>query len=243
DPRTPRRPPSPERVNSGNRPAGRSAGHRVGGDPARSRRHGGDTGWTMMRWQRGATVDPAGTDARADGHLLLGEPGTAYQALDQVQANIFVADPQLNIVYANSRARQTLGSIGGEIQRAFGVRLDDVVGGTIHRCHKDPAKVERILRGGSTYLPHETEFTFGSVTLEARINQITRPDASLAGYVVAWEEVSQRLAAEARARALVERLDEIQEVSSAVQTVAGATEEMASSVKEIARNATEATET
>ena len=155
--------------------------------------------------------------------------------LDAVGANVFVADPSLTLVYMNAKAAETMRGIGGEVEQAFRVQLADVLGGSIHRFHKDPARIERILHSPS-FRPHRAEFTFGNVTLEAEINRVTTADGTLLGYVVAWQDVSGRIAAARRAASFAERLDEVQQVSVAVQAVASATEEMVASIQEIARN-------
>ncbi len=195
----------------------------------------------MLTSGKGARPDPAAA-ATPDRFPLAGA-GLAFAAIEALQANVFVADAAFNLVYANPKASRTLESLAGEVQRTFGVRVADVVGGSIHRFHHDPRKVERVLAGGSATLPHHAQFGFGAVTLDTHINQILAPDGSVAGYVVAWQDVSAARAAAERADALAARLGEVEEVSHAIQTVASATEQMAASVKEIARNATEATDT
>ncbi len=117
-------------------------------------------------------------------------------SLDNVQVNVFVADARFTIIYANERALETLRGIEDEIQKAFGIEVDDIVGASIHRFHKDKRRVERILRNASA-LPHQAEFTFGPVTLQARINGIFSPNHEVLGYIVSWEDVSQRQTLEA----------------------------------------------
>ena len=95
-------------------------------------------------------------------------------SLSSVQANIFVADTTFNIVYVNDRAMETLRGIEGEIQKAFDVEVEDIVGATIHRFHKDKRRVERILRNPPA-LPHQAEFSFGKITLQAKINGVFGP--------------------------------------------------------------------
>lgn len=118
-------------------------------------------------------------------------------SLAGVQANIFLADPKFIIVYANERAMETLRGIEDEFRQAFGVDVEDIVGDSIHRFNKDKRRVERILRNPAA-LPHQTEFAFGNVILQATINAVFGGGDSLLGYVVNWEDVStrQRLEAE-----------------------------------------------
>ncbi len=82
--------------------------------------------------------------------------------LDKLQMNVFVADKNLNLVYMNEIALKTLKAVEPEIQKAFGIRADDLLGGTIHRFHKDPQAVESVLRNPSS-LPHQAELAFGNV--------------------------------------------------------------------------------
>ena len=163
-------------------------------------------------------------DGPASAHTpagLLGEPGLSFSALDNVESNVFVADPKLNIVYMNKKATKTMQSLGRDVREKFGVRLSEV-----------PAQ-----------LPHDAAFTFGPVTIDTHVNSFPGSDGSVAGYVVGWEDVTEQRASQARALALVDRLGETQEVSAVMQTVASATEEMAAVAQEIARNAVEATTT
>src|SRR5262245_33720525 len=100
-----------------------------------------------------------------EGNGRLDSLGFIRASLQSVQTNIFVADPTLTIIFANDRALQTLRGMEEEIRKAFGVAVDDIVGGSIHRFHKDPQAVERILRSARA-LPHRADFTFGSITLQ-----------------------------------------------------------------------------
>ncbi len=115
----------------------------------------------------------------------------AAAALDCVQANVIVGNLDFEIVYMNDYALQTLRNIADQIQLAFGVAVDDIVGSSIHNFHKNAGAVEKILTAPGA-LPHQTAFTFGNVTLEARINGIHGPRGEALGYVVGWEDVSYR---------------------------------------------------
>ncbi|WP_290538791.1 group 1 truncated hemoglobin [Alcanivorax sp.] len=55
-----------------------------------------------------------------------------------LQANVFVADTNLNIVYINPRAAETLSTIAQPIFKTFGVKIEDILNGHIHRFHRDP---------------------------------------------------------------------------------------------------------
>lgn len=127
-------------------------------------------------------------------------------SLASVQANVFIADPQFTIIFANERALQTLRGIEEEIRKAFGVDVDDIVGASIHRFHKDKRRVERILRNPAA-LPHQAEFTFGSITLQAKINGIFGPTQEVVGYIVNWEDTTERQRVEAEQSRLASMLE------------------------------------
>src|SRR5262249_51008987 len=110
------------------------------------------------------------------------------------------------IIFANERALATLREIADEIRKAFGVEVDQIVGGSIHRFHKDKRSVERILKNPAA-LPHRADFTFGAITLQTRINGILGPGQELLGYIVNWEDVTERKRVEAEQARLLSMLE------------------------------------
>jgi methyl-accepting chemotaxis protein len=116
--------------------------------------------------------------------------GGSFSSLNKVQANILVADVDFNLIFANENAIKTLGIIKEQIYAEFGVSVNEIVGGSIHRFHKDPGRIEKILRNPSA-LPYTAEFTFGDVTLAATINATTHDSGVISGYIVNWEDVSK----------------------------------------------------
>jgi methyl-accepting chemotaxis protein len=135
--------------------------------------------------------DAATTTAVLEPHEVspTGPLGHVAATLDSLQANVFLADADLRIVYANPCALRTLEAIEPALVSAFGISVADVVGGSIHRFHRDPARVESILRDRSA-TPHQAQFTFGDVTLKANVNAVRDGD-EVVGYVVNWEDVSE----------------------------------------------------
>jgi methyl-accepting chemotaxis protein len=140
---------------------------------------------------------------------------------------------------------RTLERIGPEIERVFGVRIADVLHGSIHRFHKDPGRIDRILTDPD-FKPRDAAFTFGSITLDTHINQVKDDRGTVIGYVVAWEDVTARKTAEERSRVVTGRLGEtlttIGEASASLQSVASAMEQLSSTVAEIARSESQASE-
>lgn len=169
---------------------------------------------------------PRSTEATAlQDHLEAWRP-----VLDAAGTNIFVASTELELVFANRRALATLSTIDGELHAAFGLRADQIVGGSIHRFHRDPDRVERVLAEQGFSLPHHTSFAFGQVVLSADIDQIEVPGVGRVGYLVAWEEIT----------ALQTFRDGVREMLQSFETSASAIEELTTSIGEIANSATSA---
>ena len=62
--------------------------------------------------------------------------------LDHVHANVFVADPNFELVYMNAAAKRTTKQLEGDLQEEYGLRVADLLFGSIHRFHRDPAKID-----------------------------------------------------------------------------------------------------
>ena len=166
------------------RPTGRTKRTRVQPTPAAAERNGP------------APVTRNGLDAghapAIGGQGLLRSTAFLRASFDGLQTNVFIADPRFNLIYANDRGLETLRGMEAEIRKAFGIGADEIVGGSIHRFHRDPRRVEQILRS-PTALPHQAEFSFGAITLQTRINAVRGPREEVLGYIVHWEDVSHRL--------------------------------------------------
>lgn len=134
---------------------------------------------------------------KSRGNAELLKQASDYEiSLDCQATNVFIADDDLNLIYANNKSIETLKSIEAEIRDEFQVGVSELLGGSIHRFHKDPQKIEKILRNPSA-LPHEAIIQFGNVALKASINAIQGPDGQRIGYILNWEEVAEQLKAEA----------------------------------------------
>lgn len=122
---------------------------------------------------------------------LLAEASFLYAAMDSVQTNIFIADRDFNLIYMNPKAEQTLKNIENEIFEVFNIRVEEFVGGSIHRFHQNPKQVEKILTNPLA-LPHEAKFDFDGVRLKTIVNGITSRDGETIGYIVNWEDKSEK---------------------------------------------------
>ena len=148
---------------------------------------------------------------------ILEEVGPLAATLDAMQARLLVADTNFNIVYANPYALQTLNALEPHLIEAFGVRVDELLEGSIHRFHKDPAKVERTL-ANLVGLPRDVTFSFGPVTLSTRINVVLR-DQEVIAYAVVFEDVTERVTL---AREAQETVDDARAVKEVMASMASA---------------------
>jgi methyl-accepting chemotaxis protein len=167
--------------------------------------------------------------------------------LDSLEAKVFVADFDLTLVYANRAAVRTALTFADEFRSVFGIGLDELLGGSIHRFHKDPARIERILRDPANF-PFRSTHRFGSVVLEGQINAVTDEAGEILGYCIAWEDVSAREGLEETARQVAADLAaasaQLTELGASLDqhatataeqagVAASATEQMTASIREI----------
>ncbi|WP_210766840.1 methyl-accepting chemotaxis protein [Cellulomonas citrea] len=184
--------------------------------------------------------------------LLADSSHPLVAVLDSLHANCFVADLDLTLVWTNRAAQATMVGLAPAVREAFGLDVGQMVGGSIHRFHKDKARIEQILSDPSA-LPRDAVFSFGGVTLRTLINQVTDGQGTRLGYVVVWDNVSARNAsADAAVRAVAAATEQISGISREVveisghtsaeaDSAAGATEELRAAIAEIARSSNEAT--
>ncbi|MBI1758496.1 MAG: PAS domain-containing methyl-accepting chemotaxis protein [Actinobacteria bacterium] len=167
--------------------------------------------------------------------------------VDSLNGNCFIADMSLTLVYLNRQASRTVEQLAPAVRSTFGVDLKDLLGGSIHRFHKDPGRIERILADPRA-LPRQATFEFGGVALRTMINAITDGAGRRLGYVVLWDDVTRQMAdyrqfdqAMANLSTVSRTIVEATGLSAAsADSVAAATEELRSSVGEIARSSAEA---
>lgn len=129
-------------------------------------------------------------------------------AFNSVRANILMVDPRLNIVFANESALETLRNLADEVENAFGVTVDDIVGGSVHRFHKNPRGLEKLLRTPRA-LPYEGRLSFGGVTLKGTLNDIRDAAGGVIGYIAHFEDVTaadKAAAEEARFSNMIENV-------------------------------------
>jgi methyl-accepting chemotaxis protein len=159
------------------------------------------------------------TMTRANQVVATGRLGSDIESLravvDAMQTRVMVADMDMNLVFVNQLALSTLRSIERHIVDSFGVTVDHLLDGSIHRFHKDPARIEKILRDTSS-LPRPVQFQFGPLTLQGQVN-VLRLNGEVRGWVLNWEDMTEQLAKIRAAEQEAQDARALQSVMAALQ--------------------------
>ena len=128
--------------------------------------------------------------------------------LEHAPINIMIADADENIVFLNRRTREILGEVEEDLAAYLpGFRADEVVGGSIHRYHKDPAAIKRILEGLRPGEARNGKITPGHFVFEHETRVLTDSQGNRLGYVVQWNDVTEQRAKEEEAFRLQRAVD------------------------------------
>lgn len=125
--------------------------------------------------------------------------------LEAVATNVFYCDKDLVITYVNEKSKQTLKQIDEQIKDTFGKGVDDIVGSSIDDFHKNPAYQRKILANPKNF-PFNAEIEFAGLILDLNINPVY-DGKNIEGFIVNWEEISDKKIAEANAQRAQNMLD------------------------------------
>ena len=131
------------------------------------------------------------------------------KSVDKLRTNVFFADAKFNLIYMNEKSMETLKSINHVLQEQFNISADQVLGGSINRFHHGAAteRIRKILSDRRN-LPYRAVITVGSRKLDLNINVLENKD-TIKGYVVNWEDVTEKEFAEQEAVKLQSMMDNI----------------------------------
>jgi methyl-accepting chemotaxis protein len=139
---------------------------------------------------------------------------TMVAVLQRMQTRLMIADIELNLVYVNDLAMRTLRTLEPQLVASFGVTVDQLLDGSIHRFHRDPGRIERILHDEAS-LPRPVSFAFGGRTLQGAANSLV-VNGTIIGYIVTWEDMTDELARIAIAQAEAQDARAIQQTMTAL---------------------------
>ena len=184
--------------------------------------------------------------------LASGRPASTQPVLDMARladslpVNVMAADLDLRLVFINRAARETFKTLDPEIRRMFQIGSRELLGGSIHRVHRDPTKVQRVLNDRSAF-PHQVDLRFGEAVMRATIDVVVSEAGDVVGYCVVWESAAEKerqahaatrdlvAIASTTSEAAVEVAAASSQSSSQADLVASASEEMSASISEIAQ--------
>jgi methyl-accepting chemotaxis protein len=123
---------------------------------------------------------------------IMSQSSTLFSALDQLGTNVLVADAALNLVFMNRKSVTTLSSIADVLKKELGLDVSELVGGSIDRMHRGDSKerIRRILSDRRNF-PYRATITLGDRRLELNVNEVM-DGGSVAGFVVNWEDVTEK---------------------------------------------------
>lgn len=164
----------------------------------------GEASMTMNNKAGGGAANGASEAVVEDVHVMM-------DILEEAPLNIMIADAEENIIFLNRKARDVLGSIESELATYLpSFKVSTVVGGSIHRYHKDPQRIKQILNGLNSGDRRKGEITPGRFIFEHETRVLTDKSGRRVGYVVQWVDVTEKRAKEEQAAQLQRAVDRAQ---------------------------------
>ena len=120
-------------------------------------------------------------------------------ALDNVTANVMIADKNFDIIYANAAVMEMFQAAEADIRTELPrFRTSEIIGGSIDRFHKNPAHQRGMLeRLTSTY---KAQIKLGGRVLTVVANPVMSTAGERLGAVVEWQDITAQLAIEEKAQ-------------------------------------------
>ena len=132
--------------------------------------------------------------------------------LEHAPINIMIADAEENIVFVNKVAREILTDVESELANYLpGFKVSEVMGGSIHRYHKNPDAIKSILNSLGPGDKRNGEITPGHFIFEHETRRILNKDGKHLGFVVQWRDVTEE-------RAQAEQAERLQKAVDGAQT-------------------------
>ncbi len=150
--------------------------------------------------------------------------------LNACTENVFVCDAtkENTLYWMNETAKQSLQDMKANLRSEMGVDADAIMGGSIHRYHKDPDAIRNILRDmGASDKTHKMDIPLGRYILQTQVRPLKSTSGELVGFVACWKDVSAERRLKEKAR----------NEEKAVTRISSAVEELTVSVHHNADNA------
>ena len=116
-------------------------------------------------------------------------------ALDNCQANVMVADTDLNIVYMNVTMVEMMKNAEADLKQDLpNLDTDKLMGTCVDVFHKNPSHQRGMIEGLTS--AYETTIEVGGRIFDLIASPITDDSGTRLGTVVEWDDVTEKLAAE-----------------------------------------------
>lgn len=149
-----------------------------------------------------------GGELKGKGTAVLGDLRVLTDIMENSPLNVMIADANEEIIFVNKKAREVLQGMEAELAKYLpGFRVSEVVGGSIHRYHKDPSAIKRILQAIQPGQPRKGEITPGHFVFEHETRILLDAQGNRLGYVVQWQDVTEKRAKDEQANRLQRSVD------------------------------------
>jgi methyl-accepting chemotaxis protein len=150
--------------------------------------------------------------------------------LNACTENVFVCDATRDntLYWMNETAKDSLQDMKSNLKQEMNVDADAILGGSIHRYHKDPDSIRNILTSmGTSGKTHKMDIPLGRYILQTQVRPLKSTSGELVGFVACWKDVSAERRLKEKAR----------NEEKAVTRISSAVEELTVSVHHNADNA------
>ncbi|MCF6323385.1 MAG: methyl-accepting chemotaxis protein [Gammaproteobacteria bacterium] len=132
--------------------------------------------------------------------IVMDNLGIMKDILEHAPVNIMIADVDENVVFVNHQAREILTAAEEELATYIpGFKVSEVIGGSIHRYHKDPVIIKNVLAHLQPGDSHQGEICPGHFIFEHETRALFDRQGNRSGYVVQWTDVTARRSKEEEA--------------------------------------------
>ena len=142
-------------------------------------------------------------------NAILADITLLQQGLQKLGTNVVIANSQFELIFMNDMARVTLESMRDVIKSMFNLSIDQLVGGSIDRFHAGDLKDKvRAILSNRNNLPYRKQIKVGDRILDLNVNGIV-VESVIQGYIVNWEDVTEKEKADAEAGRLQSMMDNL----------------------------------
>ena len=128
----------------------------------------------------------------AEGKRIAADNARTRQALDVCQANVMMADAELNIVYLNDSVKKMLSSAEKDLQKDLpNFKVNELMGFNVDGFHKNPSHQRNMLRDLKE--SYNTKLNVGGRTFDLVATPVWQGSERL-GTVVEWNDITAELA-------------------------------------------------